>query len=119
MGNKIISIITAREGSKGIKNKNIKSLSGKPLIAWSIKFALENEHISDCIVSTDSYEIAKISEEYGAQIPFIRDKKLATDKAKTSDVITDVIKRCALSNNDVFVLSLFSNIVVNKSSSSF
>ena len=104
MGNKIISIITAREGSKGIINKNIKPLSGEPLIAWSIKFALENKHISDCIVSTDSYEIAKISEDYGAQVPFIRDKKLATDKAKSSDVIIDVIKRCALSTNDVFVL---------------
>ena len=104
MGNKIISIVTAREGSKGIINKNIKPLSGEPLIAWSIKFALENKYISDCIVSTDSHEIAKISEDYGAQIPFIRDKKLATDKAKTSDVIIDVIERCALSTNDIFVL---------------
>lgn len=104
MGKKIISIIPARAGSKGIINKNIKLLSGEPLIAWSIKFALENEHISDCIVSTDSYEIAKISEEYGARIPFIRANELATDKAKTSDVIIDVIKRCSLNTNDLFVL---------------
>ncbi len=104
MEKKIISIITARGGSKGIINKNIKPLFGEPLISWSIKFALENKHISDCIVTTDSYEIAKISEEYGARIPFIRDKELATDEAKTTDVILDVIKRCALNTNDVFVL---------------
>ena len=104
MRKKIISIITARGGSKGLINKNIKSLCGEPLIAWSIKFALNNEYINDCIVSTDSYEIAKIAEQNGARIPFIRDEKLASDTAKTSDVVIDVIKRCSLNSNDVFVL---------------
>ena len=104
MEKKIISIIPARSGSKGIINKNIKPLSGEPLIAWSIKFALENDYISDCIVSTDSYEIAEIAQNYGAEIPFIRDKKLASDTAKSSDVIIDVIKRCELDPKAVFVL---------------
>ena len=104
MKKNIISIITARGGSKGLINKNIRNLHGKPLIAWSVKFALENELINDCIVSTDSHKIAEIAESYGAQIPFIRDKKLASDTAKTSDVIIDLIKRCSLNPNDVFVL---------------
>ncbi len=104
MEKKIISIITARGGSKGLINKNIRNLYGKPLIAWSIRFALENEQINECIVSTDSYEIAKIAEDYGARIPFIRDKELASDTAKTSDVIIDVIKRCELNYSDSFVL---------------
>ena len=100
----IISIITARGGSKGLINKNIRLLNGKPLIAWSINFALENEMIGRCIVSTDSYEIAEIAQNYGAEIPFIRDKKLASDTAKSSDVILDVIKRCELDPKAVFVL---------------
>ena len=104
MRKKIIAIVTARGGSKGLINKNIRLLHGKPLIAWSIKFALENNHINDCIVTTDSYEIAKVAEKYGAQIPFMRDKGIASDTAKTSDVIIDVVKRCKLNPNDVFVL---------------
>ena len=104
MKKKIIAIITARGGSKGLINKNIRILHGKPLIAWSIKFALENNHINDCIVTTDSYEIAKVAEKYGAQIPFMRDIGIASDTAKTSEVIIDVVKRCKLNPNDVFVL---------------
>ncbi len=104
MQKQIISIITARGGSKGLKDKNIRTLHGKPLIAWSIQFALENSYIHDCIVSTDSNKIAEIAEEYGARIPFMRDKELSTDSAKTSDVIIDVINRCSLKPNDVFLL---------------
>ena len=101
---KIISIIPARGGSKGLINKNIRLLYEKPLIAWSIEFALGNKHINDCIVTTDSHEIANISREYGAKVPFIREDKLATDTAKSSDVIIDVISKCKLNPNSVFVL---------------
>ena len=101
---KNVAIIPARGGSKGLIKKNIRLLHEKPLIAWSIEFALRNKHINDCIVTTDSYEIANISEDYGAQVPFIREAKLASDTAKSSDVIIDVIKKCKLNPNNIFVL---------------
>ena len=75
----IIAVIPARGGSKSIKNKNIVALGGKPLIAWSIEIALSCKKIDKVIVSTDSPKIAKIAEKYGAEVPFLRPKKLASD----------------------------------------
>ncbi len=100
----IIAIIPARGGSKGLKNKNILDLNGKPLLEWSIQFARENEFINECILSTDSEEIAGIGEKCGASVPFLREKSLATDSSKTSDVIIDVINKCNLDKKDLFVL---------------
>jgi CMP-N,N'-diacetyllegionaminic acid synthase len=85
--NRILAIIPARAGSKGIKKKNIKLLNGNPLISYTIAAAIESKIFDDVVVSTDSREIAKISEEYGATIPFIRPKELASDTAKSSEVI--------------------------------
>ncbi len=79
---KIYAFICARGGSKGIKDKNIKSFCGKPLISYSIKSALENKLINKVIVSTDSEKIKKISKYYGAEVPFKRPKKLASDSSK-------------------------------------
>jgi len=84
---KILSIIPARSGSKGIPKKNIKILGNKPLIAYSISTSLECKLISKTIVSTDSEKIAKISLSYGAWIPFLRPKKLAKDNTPTLPVI--------------------------------
>lgn len=84
---KILAIIPARGGSKGIPNKNIKNLKGKPLIAWTIGCAIESKVFSKIIVSTDSEEIAKVSRKYGADVPFMRPSQLATDSAKGMDVI--------------------------------
>lgn len=83
---KVLGIIPARGGSKEIKNKNIKLFANKPLIYWTIKTAL-NSKLNKVIVSTDSKKIAKISENYGVDIPFLRPKKLSTDHAKTIDVV--------------------------------
>ena len=73
----ILCGISARGGSKGLPNKNIKKLSGKPLIAWTIEQALRIESISDTVVSTDSKSIVDIAIDYGAKVPFIRPKELA------------------------------------------
>ena len=81
----MISIIPARYGSKGLKNKNIRLLNGRPLIAWTIKAAKKAKLISKIIVSTDSKEIASIAEKYGAEVPFLRPRHLATDKSKAID----------------------------------
>jgi CMP-N-acetylneuraminic acid synthetase len=87
MDKKILAIIPARSGSKGIKDKNIKPLNGKPLIYYSIHEALESSIIDEVIVNTDSEKIASISKKYEAKIPFIRPNELSTDEASTIDVI--------------------------------
>lgn len=83
----ILGIIPARGGSKGIPRKNIKSIAGKPLIVWTIDAANSSKYIDRIVVSTDSEEIASVSKKYGADIPFIRPKNLATDKASSEAVI--------------------------------
>ena len=75
----MIAFIFARGGSKGLPGKNIRSLAGKPLIAWSIEHALAVKRIERVIVSTDSQEIADVARQYGAEVPFIRPKELALD----------------------------------------
>lgn len=81
----MLAIIPARGGSKGIPRKNIKYLSGKPLIYHTIKAAKEAEYIDRIVVSTDDEEIARVALEYGAEVPFLRPEELATDKAKAID----------------------------------
>lgn len=89
---KILAIIPARAGSKGIKDKNIVDLNGKPLIAYSIDAALKSKYIDKVVVSTDGELIAKIAKEYGAEVPFIRPKDLASDTAKTIDAVIHCIE---------------------------
>ncbi len=84
---KIIAIIPARGGSKGLPGKNIKHLLGKPLIAWTIQSAKKSKLIDTLIVNTDDKEIASVAEKYGAKVPFLRPKKLARDNSSTYDVI--------------------------------
>jgi N-acylneuraminate cytidylyltransferase len=81
---KIVAIIPARGGSKRIPNKNIIDFEGLPLIAWTIKAAQETGIFDDIIVSTDSSEIAKVSIEYGAEVPILRDTK-ADDYSPVSE----------------------------------
>lgn len=83
---KVIAIVPARGGSKGIPRKNIVNVGGKPLIAWSIGTAnelVECGAVDRMIVSTDNEEIAEVSKKYGAEVPFLRPAELATDKAKS------------------------------------
>ena len=88
----ILAIIPARAGSKGIKDKNIIDLNGKPLIAHSIEVGLKSKYINKVVVSTDGEEIAKVAKEYGAQVPFLRPKYLASDTAKTIDSVIHCIE---------------------------
>ena len=87
----ILGLIPARGGSKGLPRKNIKSLLGKPLIAWTIEQALASKYLDRVVVSTNDKEIAEISKKYGAEIPFMRPKELAEDNAKGIDVVLHVI----------------------------
>ncbi len=87
----VMGIIPARGGSKGLPGKNIKSLIGKPLIVWTIEQALQSKCLSKVIVNTDDTEIAAIAGQAGAEVPFIRPKKLAGDTASIMDVIFHTI----------------------------
>ena len=84
---RVLGLIPARGGSKGVPRKNIKLLNGKPLIEWSAEALLKSKLIDTCICSTDDKEIAKIVENLGVDIPFIRPKKLAEDDSLVVDVI--------------------------------
>jgi CMP-N,N'-diacetyllegionaminic acid synthase len=89
---KILGLIPARGGSKRLPGKNIKLLSGKPLIAWTIEQALSSKYLDKIIVSTEDEEIAKVSRKHGAEIPFMRPLELAADTAKAIDAITHAIE---------------------------
>lgn len=78
---KVIAFVFARGGSKGLPGKNLRLLNGKPLLAYSIEFARQSSVISDVIVSTDSEEIAAVAKKFGARVPFMRPRDLATDDA--------------------------------------
>lgn len=106
MNDKILAIIPARSGSKGLKDKNIKELNGKPMIAYTIEAALNSSIFNDVIVSTDSKKYAKIAEKYGAQVPFLRPKELANDYASSNDVILHTLEEMKKLNKtyDYFML---------------
>lgn len=87
----MIALIPARGGSKGLPNKNIKELNGKPLIQYTIDAALKAPSIKRVLVSTDSKEIADIAKKLGAETPFLRPSELATDNAKAIDVYNHAI----------------------------
>jgi len=89
---KVIAIIPAREGSKGVKNKNIKILKDKPLIIHTIEEAKKSNLIDKLVVSTDSIEIAELSKNSGAEVPFIRPEELSTDSSLTYDVVKHCIE---------------------------
>lgn len=88
-----IALIPARGGSKRIPKKNIKLFYNKPMIAWSIEAARNSHCFDDIYVSTDDKEIASIAQNYGAKIPFLRDKELADDFTTTQSVMKNCIDK--------------------------
>ncbi|MCC3646344.1 acylneuraminate cytidylyltransferase family protein [Cytobacillus oceanisediminis] len=88
---KILAVICARGGSKGVPNKNIRLINGKPLIAYTIEMAMEYTNFDRVIVSTDSPDIAKIAEQYGAEVPFLRPKELSLDTSPKIPVLQHAV----------------------------
>lgn len=88
-----LAVIPARAGSKGIPNKNIVKINGKYLIQYAIDTAIESKYLDKIIVSTDSIMIANIAKSCGADVPFLRPKELATDTAKTIDVLVHAVEQ--------------------------
>ena len=104
---KSIALIPARGGSKGIHRKNIKLFNSKPLIYWSIQAALNSDYIDRVIVSTEDEEIAEIAESFSAEVPFLRPKELATDKASSFSVLDHAVQWLSKYENwvpDIIVL---------------
>ena len=89
---RILALIPARGGSKGIPHKNIAPLAGKPLIKYSIDAALQSKYIDYVLVSTDDAEIADVAKKNGSNVPFLRPKELASDTAKTIDAVLHAIE---------------------------
>jgi CMP-N,N'-diacetyllegionaminic acid synthase len=104
--NKILAVIPARGGSKGVFRKNVKNIAGKPLIQWTIEAALESKYIDEIIVSTEDEEIAQISANLGAKVPFLRPPDLARDNSKTIDVINHLLVKLELEYNKYFDIIL-------------
>lgn len=92
MSNQAICVIPARSGSKGLVDKNIRLLSGKPLLAWSIEAAMNSKCFEKIVVSTDSEHYAEIARTFGAEVPFIRPADLATDSASSVDVCINMLE---------------------------
>ena len=90
---KPICIIPARAGSKSVPNKNIRLIAGKPLIYYTIKSALESKLFSHVIVSTEDKKTASIAKKYGAEVPFMRPRNLATDKTPQEQVLLHAVKK--------------------------
>ena len=97
---KILAVIPARGGSKGIPGKNIKILLGKPLIAYSIHAALRSQTLHKTVVSTDDESIACIARQYGAEVPFLRPPYLSTDTATSVSVLQHAVKYLSDTNEN-------------------
>lgn len=93
MKKKILAVIPARSGSKGIPRKNIKEICGKPLITYTIEAALACDYIDRVIISTNDKEIAEISKLSGGEVPFLRPDKLARDNSPTIDTVIDLLEK--------------------------
>lgn len=86
-----LAIITARGGSKRIPRKNIRDFCGQPIIAYSIRAAINSKCFDQVMVSTDDYEIAEVAIRYGASVPFMRSEQTSTDFATTAEVLIEVL----------------------------
>ena len=101
-----IAIIIARSGSKGLKNKNIRLLKGKPLMAYTIEAALKSKCFDKVMVSTDSKKYADIAREYGAEVPFLRSKETAKDSTSPWDVVKEVLDQYKLMGEEFDTFAL-------------
>jgi CMP-N,N'-diacetyllegionaminic acid synthase len=104
---KVLGIVTARGGSKGIERKNIVELGGRPMLAWTVEAAQGSAELDRVVLSTDCEEIAAVGRSLGLEVPFLRPPHLARDDTPTLPVLVDVIERLAAEGDEfdaVFIL---------------
>lgn len=92
-GQKVLALITARGGSKGLPGKNIRPLAGIPLVAWSVRAAHAASLVDRTVLSTDDAAIAAAAREFGCEVPFMREARLAADDTSSLDVVLDALDR--------------------------
>ena len=109
-----ICIIPARSGSKRIKNKNVQKINGVPIIAITIEIAKKSKLFKRIIVSTDCPKIAKIARKNGAEVPFLRNKKLSDDHTPIFEVLIDAIKRIGTQNEKFHFCIYPTSILISK-----
>lgn len=108
---KILAIIPARGGSKGIPSKNIIDIYGKPLIQYSIECAKVSKYIDRTIISTDDLKIKEVAEKCGGEVPFLRPSELAQDTSKTIDCLIHAINWLKVEKEEYDYLVLLQNTV--------
>ena len=91
-GKKVLALIPARGGSKGLPGKNIRPMCGKPLIAWTIEKSKASKYVDMTLVTTDCRVILDVARQYGANVPFMRPVELATDRSSTYDAIRHALE---------------------------
>lgn len=91
---RVLGVVPARGGSKGVPGKNIRRVGGKPLIAWTIEAAHSSKYLDHVVLTSDDREIIDVAKEYNCDVPFVRDSHLASDTTPTIDVVLDAIDRC-------------------------
>jgi N-acylneuraminate cytidylyltransferase len=93
-GQRVLAVIPARGGSKGVPGKNIRNVAGKPLVAWTIEAARGAKTVDRVILSSDDRAIIEAAERFGCEAPFVRAAHLADDKTPTIEVVLDALERC-------------------------
>lgn len=101
-GKKVLAIISARGGSKGVPRKNIRNFAGKPLLVWTIEVAKKSKYIDRLVLSSDNQEIIDVAEKNGCEIPFIRPANLALDQTPGIDPIIHAISE--INGYDIVIL---------------
>lgn len=91
-GKKVLEVIPARGGSKGVPGKNIRVVAGKPLIAWTIEEAKKSRFLDRVMLSSDDHTIIKVAREWGAEVPFVRPSELAQDNTPGVDPVLHAIR---------------------------
>lgn len=97
---KVVALIPARAGSKGVPHKNIKNLGGRPLIEWSIQACLKSKLIDRVIVSTDSQDYADLAIKLGAEVPFLRPQEISGDRSTDYDFILHALNWLSLNSKE-------------------
>lgn len=108
---KILAIIPARGGSKGIPSKNIINIYGKPLVQYSIECAKESKYIDRIIISTDDLKIKEVAEKCGGDVPFLRPSELAQDTSRTIDCLVHAVNWLKEQGEEYDYLVLLQNTV--------
>lgn len=101
-GKRVLAVIPARGGSKRAPRKNIRTVAGKPLLAWTIEAAKASKYIDRCIVSTEDDEVAAIAMQYGGEVPFMRPVELAQDTSSSIDMLRHAARE--MPDHDIIVL---------------